>query len=51
MENYINNSINNPIYLFHGSPKKIDVIKVKLSDFIKYYMINENVQSKWLQSF
>ena len=27
MENYINNSISNPIYLFHGSPKKIDVIE------------------------
>lgn len=27
MEKYINNSINNPVYLFHGSPKKIDVVE------------------------
>ena len=31
LEKYLNQDIDNPIYLFHGSPKKIDVLKPMLS--------------------
>lgn len=31
LEKYINQDIENPIYLFHGSPKRLDVLKPKKS--------------------
>lgn len=31
MDKYLNQDINNPIYLFHGSPKKLSVIDQKQS--------------------
>ena len=27
MNKYFNNDINNPIFLFHGSPKQLDVVE------------------------
>ena len=29
MDKYLDNSLTNPTFLFHGSPKKLEVIEIK----------------------
>ena len=32
IEEYLNQDINNPKYLFHGSPKKLSILEPKLTN-------------------
>lgn len=51
MNNYINNDLNNPKFLFHGSPKLLEVIEPRQSQDLNGNLVNEDYAVFMTSSF